>query len=167
MAETIDNFSSFYNPKKIKTSFKILNAIQSIQQIIDKDLLSYQIDLIIKGDEELSFYGVQNDISQIILALISNAKHIFIERQIKKPKIIINYYKKSSDVIIEVIDNAGGVKMKPINDIFDPFVSGRVNSQSGIGLYMVKNILDTYSSTIGVKNENGGAKFTVTLKDIR
>lgn len=164
MTETIDNFSSFYNPKKIKTHFTIISDIESIMQITDKNLLSYQIELIVRGDEKISFYGVQNDLSQVLLAFISNAKHIFNERKIKNPNILINFYEKNNDVIIEISDNAGGINIKPINAIFEPFVSGRAKLQSGIGLYMVKNILDSYGSTIDVKNENNGVKFTVVLK---
>ncbi|MDF1882566.1 sensor histidine kinase [Sulfurimonas sp. SAG-AH-194-C21] len=165
MADTMDNFSSFYSPSKFKTDFTILSAIESIQQIIDKDLLSFKIDLSITGDESISIYGVSNDISQIILAFISNAKHIFNERKIQNPAIAIHFYKRNNNVILEVSDNAGGIEVKPIEAIFEPFVSERVGTQSGIGLYMVKSILDASGSNISVKNENGGAKFTVVLKE--
>jgi len=166
MTETINNFTTFYNPTKEKTNFSILDSIENIILIIEKELMSHKIDLTIKGDKNLLFYGIKNDLSQIVLALISNAKHVFIERSIENPKIEISFYKQNSDVFIEVSDNAGGIKLKPIETIFEPFISGRIHTQSGIGLYMVKNILDSYNSEISVKNINNGAKFTIILKEV-
>ena len=164
MSETITNFVSFYNPVKKYTHFTLSNAINTIVRVIEKDLLSHHIDLVITGDKKLNFYGIENDISQIILVLISNAKDLFIQRGIVDAKIKIVFYKRDKNIIIDVIDNAGGIHMKPIGKIFEPFTSHKVRSQSGIGLYMTKNILDSYGSKITAVNENNGAKFTITLQ---
>jgi len=164
MSETITNFISFYSPDKKSRNFSISNAIYTIVRIIEKDLLSHNIDLAVKGDAKLEFYGIENDISQIILVLISNAKYIFIQRGIRNAKIDIEFYKKGCDIIIEVIDNAGGIRITPISDIFEPFTSDKMDTQSGIGLYMAKNILESYHSQISATNENKGAKFTITLR---
>ena len=164
MSDTITNFSSFYNPVKKYTNFTLSNAINTIVHIVEKDLLSHHIDLIVKGDTKLEFYGIENDISQIILVLISNAKDIFIQRGIKNAKIEIEFYKKDDDIVIDLVDNAGGIQMKPLSKIFEPFSSNKTNTQSGIGLYMAKNILDSYNSSISVTNENNGAKFSIVLK---
>ncbi len=164
MSETISNFVSFYSPDKTLKRFNISNAINTIVTIIEKDLLCQNIDLQVKGDESLTFYGAQNDLSQIILALISNAKYIFKQRDIKNGKIEIGFYKKDDYIIIEVSDNAGGIQLKPISSLFEPFQSTKSSTQSGIGLYMAKKILNSYNSTISAINENGGAKFTITLQ---
>ena len=166
MSETITNFVSFYSPEKQSKHFTIANAIDTVIRIIEKDLLSHNIDFVVRGDEKLEFYGVENDISQIILALISNAKYIFIQRNIANAKVEIEFYKKDNDIIIEVRDNAGGIKIAPISNIFKPFASDKVGTQSGIGLYMAKTILESYHSQINATNENKGAKFTITLKGI-
>ena len=163
MSETITNFSSFYSPDKRSKHFTITNAIETILGIVEKDLLSNGITVSVQGDKEIAFDGVENDISQIILALISNAKYIFKQRGIQKPKIEIDFYKKGTKTIIEVADNAGGIKIVPISDIFEPFKSAKETTHSGIGLYMAKIILESYHSTISAKNENDGAKFTITL----
>ena len=163
MSDTITNFASFYTPDKQKRDFTIFSAIHTIAQIIEKDLLSHNIDLLISGDETLEFYGVENDISQVLLALISNSKAAFIQRGIKNAQIEIIFYRDNSNIVIDIIDNAGGIQITPISKIFEPFSGNKRETYSGIGLYMVRHILASYHSQIDVINTSNGAKFSIIL----
>ena len=62
-----------------------------------------------------------------------------------------------------VRDNGPGISEKVIDDIFDPFVKG-VGGDTGLGLSIVKKIVETYGGEIKAYNDNG-ACFEFTLKD--
>ena len=62
-----------------------------------------------------------------------------------------------------VRDNGPGISEKVIDDIFVPFVKG-VGGDTGLGLSIVKKIVETYGGEIKAYNENG-ACFEFTLMD--
>ena len=63
-------------------------------------------------------------------------------------------------------DNGGGIKIEPIERIFEPYVSSKEqNEGTGIGLYMAKLIIEkSMKGKLDVRNENGGAIFTIEVE---
>ena len=165
MADTVSNFSNFYMPEKNHSKFRILDSINTVWQIVEKDFLSVNIKLTIKGDEDILYYGVANDISQIILTLLSNSKQVIVKRGIENPTIDISVYETNSCVFFEVEDNAGGITKEKRKKIFDIYVGEekRDNKKSGLGLYLSKNIVDNYDGKIEAINTKNGLNIKVTL----
>ena len=98
----------------------------------------------------------------MIVNLVNNAKDAFVERE-KKGNIFINCYEKNNDIIIEVIDEAGGIDLEDINKIFEPYFTTKDNG-TGIGLYMSKMIIEKdMKGLLNVENSDKGAKFTIKL----
>ena len=116
--------------------------------------------------EDSQVLGYKNEYSQVILNVLSNAKDILIEREIKKPEINIEIKTGDNFAIIKIQDNAGGVDESIIDKIFDPYFTTRHKTQgTGIGLYMSKNIIErNMSGFINVRNEAQGALFTIKVK---
>ncbi len=83
------------------------------------------LDIIVKKNPTI--YGYKNEYTQVLINLINNAKDILIQRKIKNPKITIIINETKKDVIITVEDNAGGVKVEPIENIFKPFFTYEKN----------------------------------------
>ena len=79
--------------------------------------------------------------------------------------ISVTSYKDDSNIIMEISDNAGGIPKKIIGQIFDPYFSTKKNKNgTGLGLYMSKSIIEKQGNGIlGVRNENNGAIFSITL----
>ena len=70
-------------------------------------------------------------------------------------------------IIIEIADNGVGIKDDNIDKIFEAFYSTKPNKGKGIGLAMVKKILDLYKGTIKVESrENVGTTFTLNIKSV-
>jgi len=61
---------------------------------------------------------------------------------------------------VTIRDNGGGIDEKILPDIFAPFSS---SSDSGVGLYMSKTIIEKLGGTLEAKNIENGAEFTVIL----
>ena len=101
-----------------------------------------------------------NEFEQVILNLINNARDMLVQRDIKEPSIIIMIAQNS--IMIE--DNAGGVKSKNLNKIFEPYFTTKTKSD-GIGLYIAKTIIEKeMDGKLSVNNTSKGAKFTINLQ---
>ena len=159
MSQTIEHFSNFYNPSKEKKEFSIKAAYDEAIMIASPALHKAQIKLRLLCTEDFSYFGNQNELEQVILNLINNARDVLIEREIKEPYIAV-YIEKN---IIMIKDNAGGVKEKNIEKIFEPYFSSKTKSD-GIGLYIAKTIIEKeMGGKLRVKNDEKGAVFTITL----
>jgi len=159
MSQTIEHFSNFYNPSKEKVEFSIKEACEVAIMIASPALQKVRINLDFKGDD-FKHYGNQNEFEQVILNLINNARDMLVQRDIKEPSITIMIAQNS--IMIE--DNAGGVKGKNINKIFEPYFTTKTKSD-GIGLYIAKTIIEKeMGGKLSVNNTSKGAKFTINLQ---
>jgi two-component system phosphate regulon sensor histidine kinase PhoR len=100
----------------------------------------------------------------IIYNLINNAiKFKATERQ---PKIIITTYKENDFIVISVKDNGIGINESKFDAIFSKYYRLENDIEgSGIGLYLVKEIVSNTGGKVLVKSElNKGTEFQVYLK---
>uniref|UniRef100_UPI00404898A8 cache domain-containing protein n=1 Tax=Aliarcobacter sp. TaxID=2321116 RepID=UPI00404898A8 len=163
MSKTIDDFRNFFNPNSIKESFIIKQAVENTIKIIKSTLDFYHIELIVEVEDNYKLEGYKNEYSQVIMNIISNAKDILIERNIKNPQIKI-YMEKHEKLCLCIEDNAGGIDEKIIDKIFDPYFTTKYEYGTGIGLYMTKLIIeDKMNGSIYVKNTQNGAKFFIEI----
>ncbi len=111
--------------------------------------------------------GYKNDYSQVLINIISNAKDVLIQRKIKNPYIKISIFEENENIVTTVEDNAGGIKVNPIEKIFDPFFTYEKVGGSGIGLFMSKLIIEkNMSGKLSVKNSSEGAFFKIIIPKI-
>jgi signal transduction histidine kinase len=86
-------------------------------------------------------------------------KEALLSSSIKKPFIIIEIDKTT----LRVLDNAGGIKAKNLQKIFEPYFTTKEKS-SGIGLYMSKMIVEkNLGGSLTVENKNSGAVFKIEI----
>ncbi|MFX4235295.1 sensor histidine kinase [Aliarcobacter butzleri] len=165
MSNTIDDFRNFYKPDKKKEDFYVSNACKKAINIIDATLENLGINLILDIKDDKKIFGYPTEFSQVILNIISNAKDILIERNIKKPKIEINIESKGVLSIITIKDNAGGIEEKNLEQIFDPYYSTKDSSKgTGLGLYISKLIIErNMGGDLSVSNNSEGAVFKIVV----
>lgn len=165
MSNTIDDFKNFFTTNKEKENFKISQQINSSLNILSATLKSHNIMLEIIIKKNPTIFGYKNDYTQVLINIINNAKEILIQRKIVEPKIIITVDETSEDVIISIEDNAGGIKVKPIENIFKPFFTYEKKNGTGIGLFMSKLIIENnMDGRIWVENTKLGANFKIITK---
>lgn len=166
LSKTIDDFKEFYVPSKQKEDFIVKDAIENSITILSADLKQKDIYLELKfnTNEEIKVHGIKNELSQVILALISNASDAL--QNIDNPWIKIEVTASSAESIIKIRDNAKGIKEKNIEKIFEPYFSTK-ESGTGIGLYLVKMIIEkSLEGRIEVQNQIEGAEFTLYLEKV-
>jgi C4-dicarboxylate-specific signal transduction histidine kinase len=167
MSNTIDDFKNFFATDKEKIKFKLLEQINSTVNIISGGLKTHNVklDIIIKKNPEIIAY--KNDYSQVLINIINNAKDVLVQRKIENPYIKISIYEENKNIITTVEDNAGGVKVNPIEKIFDPFFTYEKIGGSGIGLFMSKLIIEkNMSGKLSVENTSNGAFFKIIIPKI-
>lgn len=165
MSNTIDDFRNFYKPDKKKEDFYVSNACKKAINIIDATLENLGINLILDIKDDKKIFGYPTEFSQVILNIISNAKDILIERNIKNPKIEINIESKGVLSIITIKDNAGGIEEKNLEQIFDPYYSTKdLSKGTGLGLYISKLIIErNMGGDLSVSNNSEGAVFKIVV----
>ena len=165
MSQTISDFQNFFKPQGEKEVFSIEKACRDAYFILESSLKAHGIEVIFHITQDVTINGYKTEYSQVILNLLSNAKDILIERQIKNPKIELEIKDGNHFALVKIKDNAGGVDASIIDKIFEPYFTTRHQTQgTGIGLYMSKNIIErNMHGYINVANTEDGALFTVKV----
>lgn len=163
LSKTIDDFKEFYTPSKLTEDFCVKEAIENAVTILSAELKNRGIELEFDFNiyDGIKVHGIKNELSQVILALISNSSDALIAKE--NPLIKLKVDATSSEVIVSVEDNANGIKPKDLEKIFDPYFSTK-DDGTGIGLYLVKVIIEkSFDAKVEVQNQTEGVKFTLYL----
>ena len=165
MSNTIDDFRNFYKPDKIKEEFFVSESCLKAINIIDATLENLGINLIFNVEDDRKIVGYPTEFSQVILNIISNAKDILMEKEIKNSKIQIDIKSKGILSIITIKDNAGGIAEENKELLFDPYYSTKDSSKgTGLGLYISKLIIErNMGGELSVFNNNEGAVFKIVV----
>ncbi|BAK72726.1 sensor histidine kinase [Arcobacter sp. L] len=163
MSKTIDNFRDFYKTNKQKEFFYISNAVKKALDIMEPIFENNKIDFEFKVVKDKQINAYENEYSQVILNILTNAKDAIISRNIKNPKIKIEINIKNNLSITSIFDNAGGIEEKYLNFIFEPYFTTK-QTGSGIGLYMSKMIIEShFKGNILVTNKQNGVAFSIEV----
>lgn len=171
--QTIEDFRNFFNPNKEKNHFKISTAIEETIKLIIPQLRNNNIE-IVKNIDDVKIYSSQNELQQVLINLIKNAKEELCKKGFQLNRyIFIDVKKIDNKVQIQIKDNAQGIKKDIIEKVFDAYFTTKEESGgTGIGLYMSKQIIEEHmNGKLEVKNQNYeyknekyyGALFTITL----
>ena len=111
------------------------------------------IDIFYKNDGKNKYFinGIENRIEQIIANLLDNA----ISFSKDNSEIIVNVSKDTKNIILDVLDQGQGFKEKNTDKIFRRFYSNRPDKfgqHSGLGLNIVKNLVDLHNGSIIASN---------------
>ena len=129
----------------IKSVVDDFNNIYKLKRGIN---ISYSND----GKNKYLINGIENRIEQIIANLLDNA----ISFSADNKDVIVKVSKLENDkVSINILDEGQGFKEKDTNKIFKRFYSNRPDKfgqHSGLGLNIVKNLVDLHNATIRASN---------------
>ena len=143
MSETIENFRHFFQPNKLKEHFSLQESIQDSIKLIQFILTQNNIQITLDLKTNRKIYGYKNSFSQIILNLLKNTQDAIIERKVKKGYCYILLEEKCDKIHIVLKDNAGGIKEKRLDRVFEPYFTTKHKSVgTGIGLFMTKEIIE-------------------------
>ncbi len=173
MSETIDEFRSYLKVEEGSLlEFNSLGTLENIANLFSKQFEKSRINLklqIEENDTPLILQGNEAYFKQILMTLVSNAKDALLKnKDCNKKEILINLINKDNSILVEVIDNAGGVETEIKTRIFEPYFTTKVTG-TGLGLYISKMILEkSFNSKLELRDSNlnnqKGSCFYFSLK---
>ena len=149
-----------------KTVFDIRVLINKVKEELNSVAVNKGLDFITENDQEvLAVKGDQEKIYEVLQNLVSNALKFT-----TTGSITLQAHKKNDEVIIKVIDTGVGISKVDQNKIFTKFTRLEKTytkireSGTGLGLYIVKEILHYHQGHIELESEVGkGSTFTVVI----
>ena len=158
-----DSEKSKLNLAKVNVKNLIMNVVYNNQGKALEKNINIECDL-----ESIDSYLDKDKISQVIVNLLSNA----IRYTNNGGKIFISSYKENNNLKIQFKDTGIGIPKENIKYIFERFY--RVDESRskntggiGVGLTIVKYIIDLHQGTIEVRSElNKGSEFIVILPNL-
>ena len=141
-----------------KEKIKKLDIEPIIKSVVDDFNNIYKLKRGIKilyennGKNKYHINGIENRIEQIVANLLDNA----ISFSEDNKDILVKVLKMNdNNVVIKILDEGQGFKEKDTNKIFKRFYSNRPDKfgqHSGLGLNIVKNLVDLHNATIKASN---------------
>jgi C4-dicarboxylate-specific signal transduction histidine kinase len=110
-------------------------------------------------------HGFENELKQVVLNIINNAKDEIVSKKINEGKLCITLSKNDDKCALVINDSAGGIPEELLpQKIFEPYVSTKGENGTGIGLSLARTIIhDHFGGKLSAYNENDGASFVIEL----
>ncbi|WP_419765260.1 MAG: c-type heme family protein [Arcobacter sp.] len=174
LSTTIDFFKEFFTGEREKKVFHPKRLIEKVCNVIISSIKRHSIEVINNIDDSIKIKSYENELIQVFLNIINNAKDALVEQNNRSPRyIIIEAIDTQEYLEISIKDNAGGIKEEYLKEIFGQyFTTKEKNEGTGIGLYMSKEIVEKHlQGRLEVENtqfeynktQHTGAKFIITL----
>ena len=157
MSSIASAFSSFAEmPKQKREELNVIEVVKLALDIFNEDYIHYS-----HTKEVLIAQLDKTQLIRIVTNLVKNATQSLEINE--DPKIEVSVKENNSNVIISVADNGKGIKEEDKNRVFEPKFTTK-SSGMGLGLPMIKNIVEAYGGSITFTSEEGkGTVFTVSI----
>jgi len=168
MSDTIEDFRYFFDTSKNKEDFCIKDSIVNSLSILKGSIKYNNIEINLDINNDKTINGYINELQQVILILLNNAKDAFTTKDKKTPKISITINVFEKEIVISICDNAGGIDEKIIDRIFEPYFTTKLKNQgTGLGLNIAKIIIEEhFYGSLNVVNNEDGACFKIALPNL-
>lgn len=150
-----------------KESHEVDQLIEDVLILVEKDLQSHRISLVKKFEQQPNATVNANQIQQVILNLVINARQAMDEGGTLTISLRENQAEQFAEISIR--DTGCGIPAQTLPKIFDSFFSTKKADQagqggSGLGLAMCKDVIEDHHGRIRVESTPGkGTAFTLKL----
>lgn len=155
IASAFSNFAKM--PAQQREVLNVVHVVKLALDIFNEDYISFlseETEIIAKVDKTQLIRVVTNLVKNGIQAIPNESQN---------PKIEVRVFSEGTDVKITIEDNGFGIAEETKEKIFEPKFTTK-SSGMGLGLAMVKNIVETYNGSITFTSQLGkGTTFTVSL----
>jgi two-component system, NtrC family, nitrogen regulation sensor histidine kinase NtrY len=158
MTAVSNAFSHFASlPAQENTSINFVEVVKLALNIFSQEYIHFYTEkesIITKID--------RTQLVRIITNLVKNAIQAIPENH-QNPRIDVRIFIQKDHILLAVKDNGIGIDEKIKNNIFEPKFTTKTNGM-GLGLAMIKNIVESYNGTITCESKIGeGAVFLVDI----
>lgn len=150
MSSIASAFSSYAQmPAQQDETLDVVKITKLALDIFNEDYIyffSEEKEIIAKFD--------RTQLIRVITNLVKNSIQAIEQHNVEEPRIEVKVFSEENYVALTVMDNGGGIKDENRDKIFEPKFTTK-NSGMGLGLAMVKNIVETYQGSISFTSEEG------------
>ena len=152
IASAFSNFAKM--PAQQNEMLNVVKIVDLALDIFNEDYITFQ-----SSKEEIIAKLDRTQLIRVVTNLIKNGIQAIPDG--KTPKIVVNVSEEKNKVKITISDNGIGITEENKSKVFEPKFTTK-SSGMGLGLAMVKNIVETYNGTITfVSQKDKGTTFTV------
>lgn len=157
MTSIASAFSDFAKmPTLQKEKFDFVDVVKHAVNVFTEEFISFKTEV-----NALEVEMDKNQLTRVVTNLINNALHAV--QEVKKPSIKVSVFADNDTVKIIVSDNGKGMEDEVKDKVFEPKFTTK-SSGMGLGLPMVKNIIENYNGTITFTSKlNKGTTFEIIL----
>jgi signal transduction histidine kinase len=153
IASAFSNFAQM--PQAVWEDLNLVEEVKKALDIFREPYINYEPE-----KESIMIKLDKIHLTRIITNLITNAIHAL--KNTEKPSIEVRLKEFEDRVLIEVEDNGDGIRNEDAAMVFEPKFTTK-SSGMGLGLPMVRNILEAYNGKISFVSEPGKTVFSVVL----
>lgn len=155
VASAFSNFASM--PAQQNETLNVVEVVEFSLDIFNEEYIRFESD-----EEEIITIMDRTQLIRIITNLVKNAIQAIPEEQEQK-SIEVAVKRVGNNVNITVKDNGIGIETEYIEHIFEPKFTTKTSGM-GLGLGIIKNIIENYKGTITFETEyKKGTTFIVSL----
>jgi signal transduction histidine kinase len=155
VASAFSNFASM--PAQQNESLNVVDVVELALDIFNEDFIHFE-----SNKEEITAKLDRTQLIRIITNLVKNAIQSIPDEQEFK-QILVSVNEHNEHVLIQVEDNGTGIEFEDRDHVFEPKFTTKTSGM-GLGLGIIKNIIENYKGTITFETELGkGTTFTVSL----
>jgi len=161
MSAIASAFSDFAKmPVPQKERLNIVDEVKLALDIFYENYIKYYYD-----EQEIFAELDRTQLTRIITNLVTNAIQALKDQD--NPKIEVKVKSEGKNVIITIKDNGKGIELGDMDKVFEPKFTTK-SSGMGLGLPIIKNIIEAYNGTLTFESINNTETiFTVTLPKIK
>jgi two-component system NtrC family sensor kinase len=145
---------------------KIAEVAGSAARLV-RHQLKYKAKVELNIVEDIAVKGHASRLVQVFINLLTNAAKAIQDNNPENNKVAIDARVENDYVVIDVSDTGVGIPEDHLDKIFTPFFTFSLKDEdqgSGIGLALVKEIVDEHGGEIRVSSEKGrGTTFTIRI----
>lgn len=147
------------------SSFDLTSLVREVSMTLDEKARSRNIIIEMSTGERKMVYADKERITQVLSNLMDNS----IKYGKEGGKTRIKFYELDKEILVEVTDDGIGISEEHLPRLFERFYrvdrSRKSSAGSGIGLAIVKHIIQAHQQTINVRSAiNVGTTFAFTLQ---
>lgn len=148
-------FSNFANmPAQQNETLNVVKIVKLVVDIFNENYIRFSA-----GDQEIIAILDRTQLIRVVTNLIKNATQAV--SGVTDPQVLVSVIREGEEVCIKVADNGVGIREEVRDRIFEPKFTTKTSGM-GLGLGMVKNIVETYKGSIHFESQpNKGTVFTV------
>ncbi len=129
--------------------------------------LNISLDIDMDASLPYIIMGDVNQLTQVVMNLVLNARDAIVEARREKGVIRIELQRQGRELVVKIRDNGAGIREEDRERIFDPFFTTKENIQdrgTGLGLSISKSIIEKHNGRLWFHSREGvGTEFVFTL----